>query len=111
MIQVNVQTLKNGHHVIVTASIIQIRLNVPYVRWISMPIKYGEDDYPYIKEALRYFIENNLNCHYHYKELFALFKSEPCIICSGVDYKPDKIHREKGKLICGKCWDDINANK
>ena len=73
-----------------------------------MPIKYGEDDFPYLKEALRYYIEKNPESHYHYKELFNLFKSEPCIICSVVDYDPLTIHREQGKLICGKCWRKIH---
>jgi hypothetical protein len=74
-----------------------------------MPIQYGEDDFPYIKEALREYIELHPNCHYHYKELFNLFKSEPCVICANVHYK--EFERAKGKLICKTCWDEIHEKQ
>ncbi len=69
-------------------------------------IKYGEDDWPYLKEALRFYIENNESCHYHYRELLLLFKTEPCIICSSISYKD--FEREQGKLLCKGCWDKIH---
>lgn len=66
-------------------------------------IKYGEDDWPYLKEALRYYIAEHPTSHYHYKELFSLFESEPCILCTSISYEVDDFKRRKGKLICGKC--------
>ena len=76
-----------------------------------MPIRYGEVDFPYLKEALRYYIEHNPNSHYHYKELFNLFKTEPCVICTDVAYKESESIRVKGKIICGKCVDDLHESK
>lgn len=68
-----------------------------------MPIQYGEDDFPFIKEALRFFIEKNKGADYHYQVLFNRFETEPCILCAGVGYEPDDFKRKKGKLICGRC--------
>ena len=75
-----------------------------------MPINYGEEDYPFIKEALRYYIEQNPGCKYGYRNCYDKFEIEPCIICGDTHYKPDSSHRLKGKLICDDCWKEKNEN-
>lgn len=72
-----------------------------------MAINYGEDDYPYIKEALREYIVNHPDCNYNYKKLYTNFKTQPCTFCEDTTYDPDIIERFEGRLICGKCWKKI----